>query len=157
MMEIFKAQLNLRKQRPKPEGCKDWNTPDLIHKVGTEFTPIERPPMIEQGTLKECFKNAFETATQFHDLIYCEGYADAGFGVPVLHAWVCHENAPDKAIEVTWPESGESYWGIKFDYEWVRKTILKKETWGVLDQWENGFPLLKGIETDFLYKETESV
>jgi hypothetical protein len=38
------------------------------------------------------------------------------------------------------------YFGVKFSHEFVVATILDKETYGVIDNWERRFPLLRGQE-----------
>jgi len=100
---------------------------------------------VKRGKIKECFKNAFYLADYNPDLTYVEGYAIfSGIGLPVLHAWCVDKDG--KVYDPTWKTLGDEYFGVKFDIEFVRKTILARRRFGVIDNFEKEFPLLKGEE-----------
>jgi hypothetical protein len=90
-----------------------------------------------KGTPKECFRNAYLLAVEY-DLIYCEGYA-AGV-IPVHHAW-CFDKG--KVIDTTW-EDGEEYIGVFFSTKYVSRILLERNSYGVIDNWEMKWPLLRG-------------
>lgn len=62
-----------------------------------------------------CFGNAQKVALRdrTNTLIYTEGYAIGGSGIPVHHGWVTING---KAVEMTWetPQSSWSYFGVPF-------------------------------------------
>jgi len=131
---------------------KDWEymcLEELVLKNGREFT--EKIPYWEDLMIKkECFKNAFDVSLKNKDLIYVEGFAQPEGLITLLHAWCSTKDG--KVIDPTW-ERGEFYYGIPFSTECVLETVIKREKYGILDNWEMGFPLLKeGIKKDFLVK-----
>jgi hypothetical protein len=99
--------------------------------------------MFNGGAAKECFMNAYRLA-EGSDLIYVEGYATSV--IPVLHAWVLDPRPNDsgKIIETTWENPGEEYFGVAMPMDYVRKVLLARKFYGVLDCYEIGFPLLTG-------------
>jgi len=75
-------------------------------------------------------------------LTYVEGFATTGL-IPVLHAW--NVTSDGVVVDNTWrwdKYRPEGYCGIRFPLETVNRIILRKETYGLLEDWENGFPLL---------------
>lgn len=91
-----------------------------------------------KGTIKECFRNAYLLAVE-HNLIYYEGYA---MGViPVLHAWCLDKDF--HVIDTTW-ETGTEYFGVFFSIKYVSKVLLERKSYGVIDNWEMKWPLLRG-------------
>ena len=155
LREMLDLMIEATKGRKLPECFKYSSLQDFVLQNGREFDPIDKPSSIKRGIIKECYKNAFEIVQDRPDLTYCEGYADSYLGLPILHAWVATDEG--EAIEVTWPTKGASYIGVPFDFEFVRRTIVNKETWGVLDNWMDGFPLLCGTELDFLREDYAGV
>jgi len=105
---------------------------------------------VKRGKVKECFKNAFHLADSGSGLVYVEGYATSkGLPFPVLHAWCV--DSKGNILDPTWKD-GEEYYGVPFDMGFVCRTILKRKKFGVIDNCEDGFPLLSGQHIDFLYK-----
>jgi hypothetical protein len=96
------------------------------------------------GTVKQCFKNATILAecnpTQ---LIYCEGMA---LGViPVWHAWCIDHRGI--VHDPTWRKGkvgpdNRVYFGIPLKLHYVQDTILRTERYGVIDNWEDDWPIL---------------
>jgi len=122
---------------------------EFVLKNGKEFTS-QNGEKLKRGRMKQCFKNAYHLAEDFN-LIYVEGYASfMGLGFPVLHAWCVGKDG--NVYDPTWKNGGE-YFGVPFDLMYVRKIILRRERFGVIDNVEMGFPLLAGKDTDF--KNTE--
>ena len=118
---------------------------EFVLKNGQEFTS-QNGKKLKRGRMKECFKNAYHLADD-SALIYVEGYATSlGLGVPFLHAWCV--DTEGKVYDPTWKNGGE-YFGVPFDLKYVRKTIFRREKFGVIDNVEMGFPLLVGKDTNF--------
>lgn len=95
-----------------------------------------------RGPLKACFQNAFEASQHRPDLTYCEGFAMiAEFPLAFHHAWVID---PSGALgEPTWMEPGIAYLGIPFAAPFVAKTMMNRDYYGLLDDHEHRFPLLR--------------
>jgi len=110
---------------------------EFVLKHGREY---EISPLIfprNRGKKKECFKNA--TLLSFkRGWTYVEGYA-FGIAMPMLHGWCVNEDGI--VVDPTW-DNGKMYFGVEFSMSYVEAVILQKKTYGVLDNWEMGFPLL---------------
>lgn len=103
---------------------------------------------IKRGKKKACFCNAYHLADNGGKFTYVEGYASTkGLPFPVLHAWCLTEDG--KVVDPTWKD-GEEYFGVSFDLNYVRKIILRRKKFGVIDNYEMHFPLLSGEHEDFL-------
>lgn len=82
-----------------------------------------------------CFGNCTQHAP---GLTYCEGYA--GSVIPLHHAWLA--NSMGEVIDPTWKD-GKDYIGVPFRDAFVFKTILRKGTYGVIDDYgQQLWPLL---------------
>lgn len=115
---------------------------------------------------KQCFANAqrFCLYAKGSGLTYYEGYACGLVGFPVHHGWV---GINGKVIDLTWrleePDTSRSllsafpvgelpehycYWGFPIeDPGYIRCRMFAREMIGsVLDDWEGGYPLLRGID-----------
>ncbi len=118
---------------------------DFILRNGKEFKVSKEK--IKLGKIRECFRNAFYLADNGGKYVYVEGYATTkGNPLPVLHAWCINQDS--EVVDPTW-EDGDEYFGTSFDLNYVRKVILKRKKFGVLDNYEMRFPLLLGEHTDF--------
>lgn len=101
------------------------------------------------GRMKECFANAFNLMiSNSETLIYCEGYATSV--IPTLHGW-CATKDGMRVVDNTW-DDGRDYFGVPFKEEFVIQTIVSRKHYGVIDNYEQRFPLLTGEITDFLYQ-----
>ena len=94
---------------------------------------------------KECFRNAYYLATD-NQLIYCEGFA-INDSIPCNHAW-CVDPKTNKVVDPTWKELDCVYYGIKFDMEYVGKTLAKRKVWGLIENPD----LVFGRDKDFQFK-----
>lgn len=121
-----------------PERSIGW----FIEKHGYEFELETYPDCWERGYLGDCFMNAFRIAETF-DLYYVEGYAVAksSFGIPLMHAWVALKDLT--CYDPTWKD-GITYYGVPLDLNYVREVMLKSKVYGVIDNMELGFPLIRG-------------
>lgn len=148
LMEYLKGIVKFRDQYAGelPEDWKYNSIEDFVlqHGQAFEFHPL--PERMERGPMKECFRNAFNMMLQErNDLIYVEGFA-YGCVIPVHHAWCVDKDG--RVFDFTW-EEGWGYYGIPFKREFVMETILRTERFGVIDNFSEGFPLLRGLCSDY--------
>jgi hypothetical protein len=112
------------------------------HKIGeTCFSRFAR------GTPRECFYNSLTLSIE-HNLIYCEGYALSKF-IPTMHAW-CLDPVTEEVIDTTWT-TGYSYLGVRFDKVYAVAATLKRGYYGLLDNMEQEYPLLRIDPSEWLY------
>lgn len=97
---------------------------------GTVFPTCELAPSL--GTPRECFKNAGALAIEDPDLLYCEGLA-ASAKVPLMlpHAWLVDRQG--RALEVTWAEPGQAYFGAVFQTSAYIEALEETRVWGIFD------------------------
>ena len=116
---------------------KGWVYRGVDHFVlthGREWGPRIAVPDGAPSTDKECFNNAASMVLdgRYKGLTYVEGYATAM--LPLHHAWVV--DVDGQVIDPTWDDHPDAeYFGVAFDVEYVRREVLRTETWGVL--WEH--------------------
>ncbi len=105
------------------------------------WTPQKLPRKYRAGVVKECFKNAFDLVMADQELTYVEGLA---FGIiPTEHAWVIDKSG--NVIDNTWNDPSYCvYLGIPFDFDYIAKTIVERGYYGIIMDWQRGFPLMKG-------------
>lgn len=126
---------------------------DFVLKHGRNFTPRAFPEGIRPGKKQQCFNNATEI-TGIDGLIYCEGYA-AGV-IPVLHGWCVDRGG--NVIDPTWtgtggrPSLGTEYFGIAFDTEFLYKTLSDIKRSGIIDAWEDNWPVLHAHPNEFKHE-----
>lgn len=120
---------------------------EFVKAEGIWFKPptsSELPEGIPRGVIKECYSNCWNYLAENPNcgLTYCEGYAF--HLIPTLHAWLA---TPDgEVIDPTWPEPGTEYFGVPFKWGFAFQTVLNKETYGVIDDWSNKWPLVRGLD-----------
>jgi len=120
----------------------------FVLKHGMEFAP-HSTMCILRGRVKECFKNASLLARESGgNLIYCEGFAVSI--IPTLHAWCVTRKG--EVFEPTWKELG-TYYGIPFKLSFVLKTICKRGVYGIIDDWERRWPLIRNTPPETEWKE----
>jgi hypothetical protein len=172
--QYFRQMVKVREQIPSPDGFQFSCIEDFVNKKGEAFeskplTEDELGIVLKAANsykgnfaLKECFYNS--QTLVFHDetetLKYHEGYACGIAGLPVHHGWATINN---KVIDMTWrlkearkqgfyrdrilgvfPEHYE-YFGVSFKTARLRAKAKQRSFVGtVLDDWENGYPLLRG-------------
>ena len=136
------------------------------------FTDEEERLIIEffnfDCAIKQCFYNnqVAQLRHSYDDLDgifqYCEGYVDTKVGIPVLHAFSTINN---KVVDITIRKDDDeniitrarenrkrnSYAGVAFDSKKViRKMLAVGESFSVLDNWQDGFPVLTGKHEEWL-------
>lgn len=116
----------------------------FVLKNGINFEPAPLPKGIRPGVVKECYRNAANLVLgNPRRFIYCEGYA---LGViPVMHAWAI--DCDCNVVDSTWVKEpcslGTEYFGVAIKREYLMSMMRKTETYGVIDQWTHGWPILK--------------
>lgn len=129
-----------------PEGMNYYGVEDYLLERGRWFVPMPLPEGTTPGLPKQCFHNSLALA-RVRKLRYIEGYALGVF--PVLHAW--NADARGRVIDVTWTGGraraplGTAYFGVEFPLAQVRRALKDEST--VLDDWRQGFPLLREPRT----------
>lgn len=139
----------------KPKGIVYWGVEDFVLQNGIQFTKFTKKN-VKRGTMKECYRNAYLASLHNKTLVYVEGYAiPANVPLPLAHAWCV--DMEGHIHEVTWPEKGLDYFGVPFDFKYLTKAILKRKMYGIIDNWEYGFPLLKiKDKTKFMHNRFHS-
>ena len=102
-----------------------------------------------------CFKHATQLLFECPDLVYCEGFAcRRDMGMVTHHAWVLDPQREYAVVDNTWehPVTG-AYLGVPFNKEYVFRTVCRRRLYGVLDNWDESYPLLSGSveESEFLH------
>jgi len=124
----------------RPEW-KYVSTEDFIHQNGKKFDYVM--PGVKKGKMGQCYKNAYHLMDITPGLTYVEGYAVSGdLPLPLMHAWCVDKNGV--VYDSTW-DNGKSYLGVQFKREFVTKTILRRKVYGVMDDMDGGWPLLRGV------------
>jgi hypothetical protein len=115
------------------------------------FTGKLRPPGIEKMPDHECFANAYALASAEPErFAYVEGFA-CGL-IPLAHAWVIDMDG--NVVDPTWAEKDtREFLGVPLCLGYVNRIILAREKYGVLDNWEGGWPILTGEHGPELYRD----
>jgi hypothetical protein len=122
------------------KGWKYKTIGDFVMSNGAFYSKICEKKY-RRGTIKECFRNTFKLVENNKDLTYVEGFAiTENIPLAIMHAWAV--NSKGEVIETTWKTPGSGYLGVPFNLNYVREITLKRGKWGVIDNWENGWPLL---------------
>jgi hypothetical protein len=114
----------------------------FIAQHGIEFQAAKLPADIKPMAVKQCFANSLALVQRRPDLIYCEGYA-AGI-IPTVHAWCVTSDGT--VVDPTWTGDlqGEEYIGIPFQTQFVVEQIANRRYYGVIEDWQNEYPLANG-------------
>lgn len=118
------------------------STYEFVLDAGTRHEPAPKPRNVAFGPVRNCFQNAWNLAHRGANLTYAEGYALSSVApMPVHHAWCVSRDG--QVIDNTWREPGLAYLGVEFNLSFVAQTILRRGYYGVIDNMEMGFPLLR--------------
>ena len=144
----FLTQISACRAKLEFKMPKDWDytcIEDFVLRNGRAFIPDVLPKEHQHGKLRECFMNAATLALAYpNEYTYVEGYALAkGIPFPVHHAWVVTKGGV--VVDNTWKPVGTAYYGVEFKATFLAKRLLAQETYGLLDDWPNKWPLLRGI------------
>lgn len=111
---------------------------------GKDFEWQELPRPFRYGTIKHCYENSLSLAIRHPELIYCEGFG-AGI-IPTQHAFCV--TVEGEVIDSTWTpdlvKGCRDFIGIPLRTDFVRETVACRGYYGVLDDWQNGWPLVTG-------------
>jgi hypothetical protein len=133
------AEFRNKNRKQRPEGYKYASMEEYVLANGKAMG--DRSPesdKYKKGKMKLCFMNAYQLASSNSKLKYCEGFATSI--IPTMHAWCIDQHG--NVIDVTWKD-GRDYFGVEFPLSFVSKTILARGKYGVIDNMEQRFPLLK--------------
>lgn len=115
-----------------------WSISEFIYKNGEMFQPNSFPKNLRRGNMKECYRNATLLVIGHPQYSYVEGYAMNI--IPTMHAWCIDKKG--KVIDPTWND-GKEYFGVAFNRDFLFKSITKAKRYGLIDSWQEGWPLLK--------------
>lgn len=130
----------ISKMMPVREGWAYSGFEHFVKENGRFYTPRALPTDVSEGKIKDCFMNAWHLATERKDLTYVEGYAIGTAIIPVLHAWCVDKNG--NVIDPTWG-TAKAYYGVSFPTDFVIKTAMSRKKFGIIDNMEEGFPLMR--------------
>lgn len=125
----------------------DWRFPaPLFHQFllrnGRVMSAATLPENMKAGPPRACFSNSYEVAKEYN-VHYCEGYADAGFGILIHHAWNIDEN--DVVIDTTWDDAEKcQYFGISLPFNELEEEIERNGKHAIL-----GFEM---ANREFMYR-----
>ena len=134
--EYLQAMTDMVKQACKTPIGRYYGMDDFILQNGQAFQHAPLPEGIKRGKMKMCYQNAAILALDNPKLIYCEGYAHSI--IHTAHAFCVTEDG--FVVDPTWKD-GKDYYGVLFKTEFLRETILKRKYYGIIDDWQNHWPI----------------
>ena len=141
-IDYMKQLVSFRKKGiPVPKGWRYSCIEDFVLRNGKSYIEIV-PFWNELMKPQNCYGNAFEVSLANKGLTYVEGYARKKRGISTLHAWCITKD--EKVIDPTWND-GVEYFGVPFKKKFVKDTVLRRKLYGILDDWQSDWPLLKGL------------
>lgn len=144
--EIIKVRKAFSANRASNPSLKYICIEEFVLQNGREYT-TQAKKKFRHGRLGQCYKNAYHLADSNPELIYVEGYASTKMlGFPFAHAWCVDRDG--LIYDPTWKD-GDKYYGVEFSLSYVTQVILKRRCYGVIDNWENHWPLLNGEDIAF--------
>lgn len=145
LRQMVSAREIFADKTPRPPDFQYLCMEDFILREGYLMgNRSPRSDRLRRGRPKECYHNAYLLALSNPRLIYCEGYAVSGnVPLPVAHAWCIDEKG--NVIDPTWKD-GRSYYGVPFKIAYVSEKNRSKKNYGIIDNWEHKWPLLRGEE-----------
>lgn len=145
----IKKLLSFLTDRNVPMGYA--STPaHLIIEYGREYHVTDRTFEGKRGTPQSCYANAGRLALEGDGLTYVEGYVTFA-GIPIEHAWVI--DGDGNVIEPTLkPEGVVGYYGVAFDTNFLRLTVLRTKMWGIICPDSNIALFKDGLPADALAK-----
>ena len=151
VVAYLKEITRFKQQREPPRGMMFFCIEDFVLTYGREFPFAVLPAGVRKRRLGRCFSNAWQLVeSNPGKYIYVEGFALSI--IPMEHAWCIDRQG--NIIDPTWHDGrGSQYFGVPFKSDFVRATILERERYGVLTNWEHGYPLLRGADPAVFLEE----
>lgn len=145
LREELEMLLNLKKSGGvvTREGYHYLTLEDFVLQEGKEYDELISPKWMKPGEMRYCYQNAFDLVSSYgtsKGLTYCEGYARTEF-FAMNHAWCV--DSKGRIIDPTWVDRGTAYYGVIMDWRYVFETMLGSGMYGILDNWKQGWPILK--------------
>lgn len=83
--------------------------------------------------IKDCYRNCGTRASRHLTMTYCEGYIQF-LGIPISHAWLLNRKGEviDPTLRRTEDDPPTPYVGVAFRTEYLIRTVLDKDVWGLL-------------------------
>lgn len=108
---------------------------DLLIAHGIEGVGSPLPKGMKRGPARHCYMNAGRIALDEIGYDYVEGLAcNSVLPFPVAHAWLI--DGEGRMIEPTWKQPKLcAYFGVVIPTKMLRREVLRKEMWGVLEDW----------------------
>jgi predicted ABC-type ATPase len=144
------------------EAMQKYSREGIVLKNGKYYKPQPLPKKYKFGTVKECFRNAYQLTDYNGDLQYVEGFAVPDFvDLPIWHAWAVDKEG--NVVDNTWRTPGVLYFGIPFDRDFMSSVVLETEHYGIMDfrsktfrdKYANGLDeksIRRGKELIFIFK-----
>lgn len=131
-------------QRELPDGMVFFCIEDFVLAYGRQFPSQPFPKHVRKRRLGRCFSNAWQLVESNPGAYtYVEGFAL--YYIPMEHAWCVDRSG--HVVDPTWHDGrGSQYFGVPFKADFVRATILERKRYGVLTDFERGYPLLRGAD-----------
>jgi hypothetical protein len=124
-------------------GRKYFGEYDFLLANGVEFKKTVKVDR-DLGEMGECYANAGRIALMEDEWTYVEGLAFLPGLIPMSHAWLV--NDAGEIWDPTWEYEAETeYFGVAFNTEYLRKTIMETEYWGLLG-WGTNDALMEGAD-----------
>lgn len=133
------AEVQKNRTGLKPPEFKYYSIEDFVLQQGRIFEATERPSNMQKKEDRQCFMNCFQILLSSKKYEYAEGFA-MGL-IPTLHAWLVDKDG--KAVDPTWAKPGCAYYGVVLPRELVIRSTYDRGRYGVLDNWEQDWPILR--------------
>lgn len=150
LIESLELFAKFKSENFKNKDYKYNSVEELVLNLGRRFYPRnfnKKEYPTAKSTMKECFSNAQDLLLKTEDLTYVEGYIY--YHIPILHAWLI--DSEGTVIDPTLRDSENYvYFGIPLQKNYVLETTVEKGTYGVIENWEMRYPMLKGNESEYL-------
>jgi hypothetical protein len=147
-LNYLKTMVEMRNQMAK--GAPKYHYSSQEHFVleeGKAYEYAKKPKGVTYGKWGHCFSNAYHLAQRWPErYTYCEGFATSI--IPTLHAW-CIDTETGFVVDNTWRHdhhdiaADRGYHGVEFPIWIASEIVYRKGTYGLIDAWNAGWPLMK--------------
>lgn len=145
----------------RPHAPEHIRTPAaLLVEYGRSFELCANTFKGPRGMPKLCYMNAGKAALRDPNMLYVEGKI-AVHGVPIEHAWNFNRvtgELIDPTLSIITSRDAESrperYFGIVFKAAYLRRTVLRKKTWGLIC-YDNPHLFQRSTDVNAFIEETQ--